>query len=233
MRQFWDARAAEDAFFFVDNRLDYGHPDEERFWAGGEEALTRLLTMLDASVEPGAKLVEIGCGLGRVTRALVGRGATVEAVDVSPEMLARAARLNAHLDGVRWIVGDGKTLGEVADSSVDGCVSLIVFQHIPDPAITLGYIREMGRALRPGGWAAFQVSNDFAIHEEVPPTRRLRDIYRVLRGRGPRGQNHPAWRGSAVELDALRAAAAAGNMDVVKIVGEGTQYCFVRLEKRP
>ena len=36
MAAFWDARAREDAFFFVDDRLDYGSPDEERFWTGGE-----------------------------------------------------------------------------------------------------------------------------------------------------------------------------------------------------
>ena len=36
MQRFWDARAREDAFYFVDNTLNYRAPDLERFWAGGE-----------------------------------------------------------------------------------------------------------------------------------------------------------------------------------------------------
>ena len=56
--------------------------------------------------------------------------------------------------------------------SVDGCFSHVVFQHIPDPPITLNYVREMGRVLRPGGWALFQVSNDPTIHQ--PPGGRAR-----------------------------------------------------------
>jgi CheY-like chemotaxis protein len=41
MRRFWDDRASENPYFFVDNRLRYSEPDMERFWAGGREALER------------------------------------------------------------------------------------------------------------------------------------------------------------------------------------------------
>ena len=46
MRRFWDERAREDAFFFVDDRLTYRHPDLDSFWRGGEEALDGLLGRL-------------------------------------------------------------------------------------------------------------------------------------------------------------------------------------------
>ena len=39
MRRFWDRRAREDAFYFVDNRLWYRDPDLEGFWAGGREVM--------------------------------------------------------------------------------------------------------------------------------------------------------------------------------------------------
>jgi hypothetical protein len=35
MKRYWDARAAENPFYFVDNRLSYSQPDLDRFWAGG------------------------------------------------------------------------------------------------------------------------------------------------------------------------------------------------------
>ena len=228
MRTFWDARAREDAFFFVDDRLEYGSPDVEHFWTQGERDLDVLLATVGAEVRGGDELVDVGCGVGRLTRTLVGRGARVRAIDVSPQMLKRARELNAHLDGAEWLLGDGRTLAGIADASADGVVSHVVFQHIPDPQVTMSYIRDMGRVLRPGGWAAFQVSNDPDVHRRRSgPLRRLR----ALLGRVPRGQDSPEWLGSAVDLDDLRANAAAGGLAVERIVNAGTQFCFVLLRR--
>src|SRR3954453_9609069 len=172
--RFWDERAREDAFHFVDTRVPYRGGEDERFWTGGEEAVSRMLEMLGVELEPTDVVVDIGCGIGRLTRALAARAGEVLALDVSSEMLARAGQLNAHLDNVRWLHGDGTTLAPIADSSVDACFSHVVFNHIPDPAITLGYVREMSRVLRPGGWSAFQVSNDprAPAHSGGAPLRR-------------------------------------------------------------
>ncbi len=229
MGEFWDARAREDAFFFVDNRLEYRNPDVEAFWAEGRTDLDGLLGSLAVAPAEGETVVEIGCGLGRLTRALVARGARVIAVDVSAEMLAQARELNAHLDGVTWVHGDGASLAGVADASADAVVSHVVFQHIPDPQITLGYVREMGRVLRPGGWAAFQISNDASIHE--PRGLSLRERAKVALKRRPQGSEDPAWRGSAVELDELKEACAQAELTVERVTGEGTQYCCVGLRR--
>jgi SAM-dependent methyltransferase len=149
-------------------------------------------------------------------------------VDVSAEMLRLAQEYNPNLGNVHWIEGDGRSLAPIDSDSADACVSHVVFQHIPDPEITLGYIRDMGRVLRPGGWAAFQVSNDPAIHTadygKVPLVKRLL-------GRAPRGQEDVAWRGSAITLEGLGAAAHDGGLEIEKIVGDGTQYCLVRLRR--
>ena len=50
MGEFWDERAKEDAFFFVDNDLRYGDPDLERFWAGGVEVVEQALEITGARV---------------------------------------------------------------------------------------------------------------------------------------------------------------------------------------
>jgi len=229
MREFWDARASEDAYYFVDNRLDYRHPDVERFWAGGEQIVTLMLDELGVAIAPTDTVVDIGCGLGRVTRAVAARGAVVIALDISPQMLAGARELNSGLDNVEWVIGDGRTLAPVDSGGADVCISYVTFHHIPDPEITFGYVREMGRVLRPGGFAAFQVSNLPALHERVSPLRRLRTQWRALRGLGPGGQDHPAWRGAWTDLDRLREVAAEAGLETERIVGEGDPQCFVLL----
>ena len=227
MRRFWNARAREDAFYFVDTRQRYRAPDSDRFWDSGE-LVDYLLDGLDVRLRPTDTVLEIGCGIGRITRALAARAGRVIALDVSDEMLSRARELNPQLADVEWVLGDGVTLSSIADESVDACVSVVVLQHVPDPEITLGYVREVGRVLRPGGWAALQVSNDPTIHR---PRDGLRDRCMAVIGRAPRGRRHPAWLGSHVELPAARDAAAQGGTEVERVWGEGSQYCQLLLRK--
>ena len=228
-RTFWDARAAEDAFYFVDSRLDYRDGDAEAFWEGGQGSLDALLDAVELTVGPEDRVVDIGCGVGRLTRVLASRARSVVGIDVSSRMLELARTHNAHLDNVTWVQGDGVSLAGIETASADACVSFVVFQHIPDQEITLGYVREMGRVLRPGGAAAFQVSNDQRVHDRRPG---LRARVRALVGRAPRGQAHPNWRGSSIDPKALLEAVDAAGMDLERIVGEGTQFCLVRTRKR-
>ena len=212
--RFWDERAREHALFYVDNRLDYAEPDEAAFWAGGEEAVHGLLAIAGARLEPADTTVDVGCGVGRLTRVLARESRHVYAVDVSAEMLARAARLNPGLENVTWVHGDGRSLAGVPSGAADACLSHVVFQHIPDPGVTLGYVREMGRVLRPGGWAAFQVSTDPAVHRRRRLARR-------------RTEDHPAWLGSAVAIEDLERAAADGGLALERVVAAGTQFTTV------
>lgn len=231
MGRFWDQRARENAFFFVDNRLDYRNPDLARFWAEGEHDLDTLLSAVGVEVVRGDRVLEIGCGVGRLTRVLARRAQQVYALDVSREMLDAARRHNPELDNVRWLLGDGATLGAIESGSVDACVSHVVFQHIPDPKITLGYVREIGRVLRSGGWAALQISNDARAHRRPSPLARSRQRLLSLLGRRPRGQTDPRWIGSMVELEDLRAAAHRGSMEVERVAGEGTLMCAVLIRR--
>lgn len=227
MGRFWDSRAAEDPFYFIDNRLQYRNPDLDRFWQEGERDLGQFLASVAESLSTEDDVLEIGCGVGRLTRAIAPQVRSVCALDVSERMLELARHHNSHLENVTWIQGDGHTLAGVGSQTAEACVSHVVFQHIPDPEVTLSYVREIGRVLRPGGWAAFQISNDSSVHESRPALRRARRAVLAARGRVPRGQDDPRWRGSMVELDALRAAASDGSMRVDRVVGEGTQWCLI------
>jgi SAM-dependent methyltransferase len=144
MGKFWDERARENAAFFIDNKLVYNDPDLETFWGGGARDLDDLLNAVGVRVAPDDVVVDIGCGMGRLTRVLAERAAHVYGLDVSAEMLSRAKDHNTELKNVTWLHGDGTTVTGVDEERATACVSQVVFQHIPDPQITLGYIRDRG-----------------------------------------------------------------------------------------
>src|SRR3954471_146024 len=126
--RFWDEKARENALYFVDNEIGYDDPDTDAFWRRGEEVVERMLSMVDLSLTREQSVADIGCGVGRLTRALAARAGHVYGVDVSREMLALAERHNAELENVEWLHGDGRALGVLGDASVDGCFSHVVFQ---------------------------------------------------------------------------------------------------------
>ena len=142
-------------------------------------------------------------------------------------MLERARRHHADIENIEWLHGDGSTLNPVADASIDACVSHVVFQHIPDPQITMGYVREMGRVLKVGGWAAFQVSNSPAAHESQRGAKAQLGKLRSLVGRAPRGRRDPAWLGSAVNVDELRGVGRGSGLEIERVIGEGTLFCMI------
>jgi SAM-dependent methyltransferase len=234
MGAFWDAKARENAMYFIHSCLDYNHPNEEEFWRSGEEALRLTLEPFGLHFTGGERVLEIGCGIGRMTRALAAQAASVVGLDVSAEMVAAARRELAAIANASFVVGTGTDLSGFHDASFDVCYSFIVFQHIPDPAVTCNYVVEIGRVLRPGGWAVFQVSEQPERHasSSYAGTNGGRQRLRRAAGRAPRGCLEPQWLGSAVPRADLVHAVERGGMTLEGTSGDGTQFCMVHV-KRP
>jgi hypothetical protein len=70
------------------------------------------------------------------------------------------------------------------------------------------------------------------VHRRRRIGHTLRGRIGAALGRAPGGQADPAWLGSAVDLDALRAVAAGSGLELDRVEGEGTQFCLVRARKR-
>jgi SAM-dependent methyltransferase len=159
MRQYWDERAIENAAWYVDTTLSFDDPDMAQFLADGARIVRDALDGAPAAPQRTEVAVEIGSGLGRVVRSLAERFDRVIGIDISPEMVERAGQL---VDDPRvdFRLGDGCSLAGIDDASVDLVLSFTVLQHIPDPKIIEGYLREAGRVLRPGGLLVFQWNNE-------------------------------------------------------------------------
>ena len=155
MRERWDLRARSDPFAYIETSRDVLSLDG--FFALGEHFARVLADPVLGGVARGRAL-DLGCGLGRVTRALAQRFEEVVAVDVSEEMVRRAEQFHpaAEFPNVRFLATDGLQL-PLADESVDFVFSYEVFQHLPSRKVMHLNLLEVARVLRPDGLALIHV----------------------------------------------------------------------------
>ena len=159
-----------------------------------------------ATARPSGTVLEVGSGPGQLA-VLLARAApdiTLTGVDISPEMVDRAARRaeGAGLGGrVRLEVGDVGSL-PFPDASFDAVVSTLSLHHWPDPARGL---TEVHRVLKPGGEA------------------RIYDLahWRWL----------PAHEGSRLDQLAAESPFGGGAVEVVRWPGSVPAFVLLRLRR--
>jgi SAM-dependent methyltransferase len=95
------------------------------------------------------RVVDIGCGAGRLTKFMAEDFASVVGVDVSEGML-KVARSNIDDPRVEFLLGNGVTL-PVETASADGAFSAHVFQHLDSLELARANFSEVARILKPGG----------------------------------------------------------------------------------
>jgi ubiquinone/menaquinone biosynthesis C-methylase UbiE len=213
MRAEWDARAKENAEYYVASSTRQWNSRE--FFRSGEinvanEVMPDMHAICGGARSPlDMRMLEIGCGVGRMTKMFARLFEHVTAVDVSAEMIDRA-RVNLEGSGnITLVLGDGATLPSVADQSLDFAFSYIVFQHIPSLDVIASYCREVSRVLKPGSLFKFQVQGAEFERENGPDT----------------------WHGVTVtEVDAQRLAEESG-FTLERSSGAGTQYYWLWFRK--
>jgi len=173
MRQDWDERARENARFYVNTeRTDW--TDEEFFESGRrtvrEEILTDMINICQGKDPKQMKAIEIGCGAGRVTRALAEIFGEVHGVDVSGEMVELAREALRGMPNAHVYQNNGMDLGVIPPGEYDFAFSSIVFQHIPSREIIESYVQDLHRLLKPGALFKFQVQGDPNVETDPDDT---------------------------------------------------------------
>ncbi len=135
-----------------------------------------------------ARVLEVGCGTGRITLPLARAGHPVVGVDISPAMLARARQsLGAEPEAVRarvaLVEGDARA-ADVPGAPFDLAIAPFrVLQHLVETDDQLRFLATARRHLGPGGRLALDVFNpsyasmvrDRSAEVEDTPERPLPD----------------------------------------------------------
>jgi ubiquinone/menaquinone biosynthesis C-methylase UbiE len=173
MERDWDQRARENARYYVEtSQVDW--TDEEFCRSGeatlAEQILNDMINICQGKDPDQMRVLEIGCGTGRVTRALAGLFGEVHGVDVSGEMVRLARQALADRPNAFVHQNNGIDLAVLGDLVFDFAFSSIVFQHIPSQEVIENYVREVCRLLRPGALFKFQVQGHTQVETSLEDT---------------------------------------------------------------
>jgi SAM-dependent methyltransferase len=139
----------------------------EEFFETGKADAARFMADLERIAPPirRDRLLDFGCGVGRVARALADHFQSVVGVDAAATMIAHARDLNASCRNCEFVVNPGTDLRGFCTGTFDVIYSRLVLQHIP-PALVRVYIPELVRVLAPGGVLMFQLPEEIAREPE-------------------------------------------------------------------
>ncbi|HEY3827405.1 MAG TPA: methyltransferase domain-containing protein, partial [Bryobacteraceae bacterium] len=210
MRADWNARAREDAHYYV----AFGRRDQEdsEFLSTAVDVTRDLegeLKRLPAHIPPSSRrALEIGCGPGRLMRPMSRHFAEIHGVDVSDEMIAQA---QMKLKDIPWATAHhagGSDLAEFPADHFDFVYSYAVFQHIPSAEVVFSYLRETVRVLKPGGFARLQING-------LPKTARA----------------YTTWEGVRIGSEEIHHFTHDHGIRLFSLTGVDTQYMWTTWQK--
>src|SRR5262245_48424522 len=213
MKRDWDDRAKEDSRWYI-NTIKRNQNDDEFDATGKPEVENFLLQepLITKDRDLGSsRLLEIGCGIGRMTRHLAAVFGEVHGTDVSAEMIEQARQRFRGVNNVYFHETSGLDFAEMPGDHFDVIFSAYVFQHVPTAEVVRSNLRDACRVLKPGGVFKFQVC----------------------------GINHPdydrmqkdTWTGTPFSEGEIRQAARENGVRCMSIFGLGTQYCWAVFQK--
>jgi ubiquinone/menaquinone biosynthesis C-methylase UbiE len=175
-RENWNALAELDPLWTIlsDPEKKFGKWDRAEFFSTGAREAERVLMMCRSNavnVSYG-KVLDFGCGVGRMTRAFSSFFESCVGIDVSQSMVSLAREFNSDRTHCDFVASDTPVL-PFADKSFDFVFSVLVLQHLPSKSLIRRYISEFVRVAKDDGVIVFQLPNEVPLRRRVQLRRRL------------------------------------------------------------
>jgi ubiquinone/menaquinone biosynthesis C-methylase UbiE len=194
-KQDWEDLAEIDPYWAIlsSPARQFGGWDLEAFFHQGELEFAWIMEIAARLGFPRCfdRVLDFGCGVGRVTRAMSQYFTECYGFDISERMLAKAGELN---DSQRcnFVLSGPDELAVFPENHFDMVYSDVVLQHLPTQKMIEVRIADFFRITKPGGLVAFQLLYFIPFRYRFQPARRAytflrwlgvshRILYRVLR----------------------------------------------------
>jgi SAM-dependent methyltransferase len=178
----WDDLASLDPLWSILSvpTRKFSRWDLDEFFATGVREVSQLLVDAMAIGYPakGTRVLDFGCGVGRVTRALAPQFDECYGVDVSGRMISLARQFNSNVANCRFFVNTSSRLELFPNDHFDLVYSNIVLQHIPRKRDIESYIEEFVRVLAPCGLLVFQLPNHIPLRHRIQLRARMYALMR-------------------------------------------------------
>lgn len=120
------------------------------------------------------RVLDFGCGVGRMMEAFRSLGVVnIDGADISQEML-RHAGASPDLQGCRFFLTDGMSLGNVEDGAYDLVYSTLCMHHICMRQTRIAITAAMARALTPQGMVWLQYKLYPGVRDDMIPRNHAR-----------------------------------------------------------
>ncbi len=172
----WEELAKLDPCWAIlsDRTKQFGRWDLDEFFHMGDQEVSRLIESAERMGYWGRDTVlDFGCGMGRLTRALSKYFNRCVGVDISEEMIRKARELNGDIANCQFKVNASAELQQFENDQFDLIYTNIVLQHIPTKAAILCYVAELVRTLKPQGLLVMQIPTAIPFRRLIQPRRRL------------------------------------------------------------
>lgn len=156
MKRQWQEMALRNPFFSITSWPEFEDEnalDRDFFWQIGAIHARNLLAKVPLGDTRDLTMVEIGCGMGRMTHYFASRFSKVRALDISAAMIERARQFWGGLSNVEFLEVSGVDLSPIENTAADFVLSFYVLNHITEADTVLGYVRETARVLKSNGLA--------------------------------------------------------------------------------
>lgn len=214
MKRDWNHRAEENSRWYINTvRLDQ---TEAEFDATGLNEINTLilpeLILMTGGRNPrDLKFLEIGCGIGRMTKHLAAIFGEVHATDVSGEMIRQARERLKDLPNVHLHETSGVDFAALPNDFFDIAFSAYVFQHVPSKAVIESNIRDAYRVVKPGGIVR--------VHTNGVEAQSYAEAEK------------DTWSGATFTESELRQLARELGAQLISIYGANTMFCWTMLRK--
>jgi len=222
MRNDWELRAKKSPFYFI---RTVKNQSEEEFWKSGYADRNSILESKSIKEKLGKKLdnlkvLEIGCGIGRILIPMSEKFQESMGIDISQEMVNIGKQKTKNYPNCKILLNNGMDLSGLSSNYFDFCYSFIVFQHIPKKLIVKNYIKEVARVLKPNSCFRFQVRG---IHLVDPIKLRLLEKI----GEKELICSEDTWLGVQFSSQEMQEIAEEFSFEIIEESGEDTEYYWL------